>query len=814
MQHVIRSGLLVAVLAPLLLACGEAASPTCACTTAGECGEGMVCEHCRCIERCDVSGECPDGKPNCDPGTGLCQPPCPDYDCPPDRPTCGEGGVCAGPCSGPEGCPPDLPNCGPDGICVGPCQTAADCPDPAAPNCDPSSGLCRGPCPGVPCPAELPNCDGEGLCYEACFESGDCPAAAPNCDTSTGRCVGPCASNSGCPDPDEPNCDPSTGLCQGTCPDTPCPEGMVNCSAEGECLGPCESAADCADPAAPNCGPDGVCFAPCETSADCRHPDFPNCDGATGLCFGPCSTGEDCLDPAAPNCDAGGMCFGRCASHEDCINPDLPNCNGATGLCHGPCVSHDDCEDPAAPDCDLDPASATAGLCLPPCATNADCPSALYPDCDPTPGVCLPPCTADEDCPEETFICDVASGLCFLPGCVEDADCSPPDTVCEAWTCVPGCDGHADCPADERCNLVGPEGLYHCEARDCLADADCTSPGTVCDTDGLVDPAGGGTCAPGCRTTYDCRRIGYDCDGATGRCAAHDYGDVGADCAAGCASGFCLAAEGSLCTAFCCTQHDCPAGWACRPHDDGSGAGRSVDVCVPLDPAHGTRRYDEICADGSDCRSAVCTGHRCMETCCTDADCDAPFVSGMHCAASWIDGVTACAAVPSEGDDPLGTPGCATSGDPGDCLSDLCFSFYTPDTGCRADAECTPARPTCWDLGGDGTNDCVRDFCVDHCCSERDCPDAGGDIFACSKWLYGTSDYNICLLVEGTALLPEGDACTANSACRSMVCSDAARVCRGRCCTDEDCTDPRFPRCALELDHIFSSSVLLNVCLP
>ena len=126
----------------------------------------------------------------------------------------------------------------------------------------------------------------------------------------------------------------------------------------------------------------------------------------------------------------------------------------------------------------------------------------------------------------------------------------------------------------------------------------------------------------------------------------------------------------------------------------GTGGNRTVDVCVPLAPTQGIRRYNEICHSDVDCRSAVCSGSRCREACCTDEDCDAPFVMGMYCAISGIPDVTACFVEPTVDNNPLGTLGCSTTGDPGDCRSDLCFAFYDPSTGCTLDAECTPARPT------------------------------------------------------------------------------------------------------------------------
>jgi hypothetical protein len=625
------------------------------------------------------------------------------------------------------------------------------------------------------------------------------------------RCLEHCESSQDCPD-DTPNCDPLTHTCEDPCHDYACPEDMPNCGADGRCFGLCETGADC-PPETPNCGADGLCFGPCSDSADCTLPGEPNCDPATGLCFGICSDHDDCLAEALPNCDpATGLCQGPCP---DTACPEgMINCV-AGGLCMGPCTAHAMCTDSSMPNCDLDPDSLTAGLCLEPCFSNEDCPSGLYPNCDPTPGVCLPPCSGDGDCPEELWKCDTAAGLCFQPACTGDSDCSPPDTVCEEWTCVPGCDEHADCAEEERCDLVSDDHRYHCEPRDCFVDADCTVEGERCDTDGLADPDGGGYCLPGCETHYDCPAEGYDCDPASGTCSAHDYGDIGDDCAGGCRSGLCLAEHGNVCSGFCCIQHDCPPDWACRPVPDGSGEeGRTVDACVPLGPADGARGFGEICVDGADCRSGVCSANHCTETCCTDRDCEDTGLVDHYCGVGPDPGETACFPLSATGNDPLGAPGCSTTGGPGDCRSNLCFTFYIPDTGCTVDSECPERRPTCWDLYSDGTTDCLRDFCVEHCCRASDCPDYGSELFACSKWAFGSGDYDVCMLFEGTDARAEGEACSSNGQCRSMVCSGDAGICRARCCTDEDCQNPLYPRCGLEQGSVYSQPRLLNVCLP
>ena len=148
----------------------------------------------------------------------------------------------------------------------------------------------------------------------------------------------------------------------------------------------------------------------------------------------------------------------------------------------------------------------------------------------------------------------------------------------------------------------------------------------------------------------------------------------------------------------------------------------------------------------------------------------------------------------------------------------MCFTYYTPDTNCTDNSQCTANRPTCWDyaIGGppNGINDCVKDMCVDHCCSSDDCPDNPPDIFFCGKWTFGSGDYNICLLHEGAATGAEGDACGNNSECRSRFCSTADSVCRRRCCTDLDCPNSSFPHCILELHSVHGAQRWVNVCMP
>jgi hypothetical protein len=218
--------------------------------------------------------------------------------------------------------------------------------------------------------------------------------------------------------------------------------------------------------------------------------------------------------------------------------------------------------------------------------------------------------------------------------------------------------------------------------------------------------------------------------------------------------------------------------------------------------------------DPQECRSNICFGGQCRETCCTHTECDDPYFSGLDC--RLFNETSACIPEATEGNDPVGALGCATSGTPSDCRSDMCFTYFTPDTDCSGDGDCTTSRPTCWDYpgaGDAGVNDCVKDICVGLCCSATDCPDYNGDRFFCGKWVFGSGDFNLCLLHEGGGTAAAGQACSQNGDCRSNFCASGT-VCRRRCCSDQDCPDPTRPRCGLEEHTVHGVTRWLNVCLP
>jgi len=269
-----------------------------------------------------------------------------------------------------------------------------------------------------------------------------------------------------------------------------------------------------------------------------------------------------------------------------------------------------------------------------------------------------------------------------------------------------------------------------------------------------------------------------------------------------------------VCTAYCCEQRECPAGYGCRPVADGSGVpNQSLDMCAPLAASAGMLRKGAICAIGSDCRSGVCVGNRCQESCCTDTSCGA----GEHCDVRGA-GVTACA--PGQVASDLGALGCQTpvTSPSRACNSRMCFAHYLPDVACSLASDC-PAGDNnyCGDFDQQAdANDCVYDYCVAHCCTTSDCQGSvTGERFYCSKRTFNfAGDMNICLHTLSTGTKTEGQACASAAECLSNYCSGNPGLCRERCCTNADCQSPGAPRCGLESHLVEGLSRLVNVCLP
>ncbi len=281
--------------------------------------------------------------------------------------------------------------------------------------------------------------------------------------------------------------------------------------------------------------------------------------------------------------------------------------------------------------------------------------------------------------------------------------------------------------------------------------------------------------APGCITPGDCRKYGCTdggCDTTTGTCTDPDCTHTGGGCKPGytcdakshncvpsvgpgeqctneasCPTGLhCLdsVSRGAICTKTCCQSSDCPDGLLCRQLGN-SAAVCIKDAAVPV----GAKLSNAGCNAGSECRSGVCTGNKCIDSCCGNLTCG---TSGT-CSLRSADETFTCRA--SLG---TGTYGDACSDDT-ECKSGLCYPLSSG-----------------WLSSG---------FCSQQCCSSSDCADSRD---RCELKKYGTKPVVVCSPFSSTSTTGKkrgGDTCATATECRSNRCTGLR--CDDSCCADTDC---------------------------
>lgn len=337
------------------------------------------------------------------------------------------------------------------------------------------------------------------------------------------------------------------------------------------------------------------------------------------------------------------------------------------------------------------------------------------------------------------------------PPLPEDA-APPPDT-----DALPQCRLNSDCPPGQYC---GGEGLctFDCrENRDCAAGERCQNgrcgPGAPEPDQGVGPPP------------FDCRRDGCPgtdvCNQATGACApagGPGNGELGAPCErdADCNGTYCLgigiAGEAHrFCTYLCCTEGECPIGFAC-------GSADGPKFCIPSEifPG-GAYSFDAAAGQscgrgGGACQSMICdTGRdRCERTCCTDADC-----GGLACI--WQANRAQICDIPI-------------------------FGFGRTGDSCEFQLELDCMSLVCL-LGPNGP------VCADMCCSNRDCPNG----FACQQVIGPEGDYISACAPTERGLALQGEGCASDAGCQSGLCITGE--CAEPCCEDAHC--PGGQRCDL-----------------
>jgi hypothetical protein len=316
------------------------------------------------------------------------------------------------------------------------------------------------------------------------------------------------------------------------------------------------------------------------------------------------------------------------------------------------------------------------------------------------------------------FLASIAGVLAGCPIYDGDDDSYAPSPCADGYECystgdgaVPGCNGPADCGANETCAWDHQCHPGDCTSWDCVAGYVCTvntdqtascQPGTSGSGGG---GAGGGTTGAG--------------GGTTGAGGAGGGGAVWCGNPSDCQAGETCSDDGT-CKPGDCTVNTCIFGYAC---DAGS------KTCKPTNPA--------ACGSDDDC-AALGAGYACVSGLCT-APADQCFdqtqcPGGDKCAAGKC------------------TPSCGSDAD--------CPSGYACDTGLGI---CSVPSSPCTI-----TNDCGSPVavCVDGACVPRS---DGGTCAPGESWVE-----NGCIPSQGASFLcsvdGQQDACASGSICLHHSC--------------------------------------------
>jgi hypothetical protein len=296
---------------------------------------------------------------------------------------------------------------------------------------------------------------------------------------------------------------------------------------------------------------------------DCTYPGFE------------CDAGDACdVDAAPPTCVTG-VC-----TPQSCMAPEV--CDAATGSCVRPlpldsaCVVSAQCEE---------------GACVPSRALTGGAGS-----------VCAKACCEDAQCPAGRICWASPSGAraCVLPSAIGSARGTSPlgatcstSAECASARCLDGlcretCGRNADCDGGDSCALLPSEDVDPAQALSCVditggeIGAACT-PSAPCASKMCVlrIESGESICLGGCHTSADCPSDMY-CGSVSVRGPDAAQTNVqaceprvhpgGALSGVACSMAWScrdLACIGGLCADTCCSDTQCPVGFACEPVNRG-----------------------------------------------------------------------------------------------------------------------------------------------------------------------------------------------------------------------------------------------------
>jgi hypothetical protein len=311
-----------------------------------------------------------------------------------------------------------------------------------------------------------------------------------------------------------------------------------------------------------SCGPGEACdaFAGECQPFDCRRHGCPleggGCNEETGVCDGP-----DCRDDGPP-CDTK-------VGFEVC-DPLTGRCVSQQGPLGSPCASHAECLSVFCLDPNVARLDATGSFCSSLCCTNDDCPEGF---------VCWASGSGANACVARDVLGFAEGGSADGAACGGGEDCA--SGLCGDGTCVSPCCTDADCAAS-TCGIVHADGraaddlVLACRVSDGGGFDDLCGGGGDCQTGLCLDTA----CTKGCCSSAECG-VDFVCTFAwndttsdyfrvcafRGGIFGYGVGDqaVGEACAVAqdCRSTQCEPT--GVCTDSCCSDDDCPDGWACRP---------------------------------------------------------------------------------------------------------------------------------------------------------------------------------------------------------------------------------------------------------
>jgi hypothetical protein len=807
---------------------------SCGCNSSSDCAAGQACDttsH-QCSGSCaggqTCNGGCCDGT-NCVNGTNI------DH--------CGSGGGMCQSCGAGAGAVCEAVSGG--GACG--CDVTNDCPidqacDTGAHTCTTSCTLAQpchnGCCAGGTCNAGTgPSTCGAagGACLDctldadghACVSGGcgcnsasDCPGGTA-CDTTTNKCTNQCSAtqpcNGGCCSSGQCVAGTTLGVCGdsgGLCADCntssmgalclatggggscgcnntgDCPSGsscnlamhqcVTSCNASQPCSGGCCNAGTCSVGASPAaCGP---------SSGTCN-----DCTGAAvnqgHLCINflcGCNSAADCspglacdtsLHQCTSSCSASQPCHGGCCDSGVCVAGTADQTCGASGGACTPCSTS-----PAGEVC---LPVAGGGACG--CGVPSDCPN--FRACNVSVHTCTTSCNPSQACNGgccQGGTCNPGNSTptCGLSGlaCL-DCSGSSDGTACVAGGC--GCNGPADCPAQQSCDLSTHLCTSNCNPVQPCNGGCCLSGTCAAGTDPAACGNSGGSCQ-GCAGNG----LGSSCVLATGggTCGCNNKGDCssGAACDTGahiCTTGCSLTQP---CNGACCSNGVCNGGTA------PGACGAAGTVCLDCTGS----------SDGHQCLASVCgcnvtndcpvgeacdTGtHKCTTSCGPSQLCNGGCCNGGTCSVG-TDQI-ACGATGGACDDCLGDPSgtlCLLVSGGGKC-------GCTQTTDCAIGSACNRGNNTC-------TTSCnPSQLCNGGCCHNGVCG-AGTDPGTCGG--NGNTCLDCTASSSGHACVAGGCGCNTTADCpNTTACDLSTHLCTNVCnaaqpCNHGCCTDPAAGVC-------------------